>query len=191
MRRRAGLRALCAGAAAWLLAGHSPYRQWDVFRKARLVVLASAADESAVRLAHSLVAIFASRLVQSRATVARARDTHDLVRLVASRQLDVALLREGEAYAAFAGAEPFADNGRVALRTLAALGEHLFVCLEDVPQAAAYLLVQALGEHWRDLDPALVRQADSPRPDPGLLRVPLHPGALDFYRDHGTHGQRL
>ena len=185
MHRRAGLRLLCAGAAVWLLSGHSPYRQWDVYRKARLVLLASATDETSVRLAQALAVIYAQRLPQSRATLARARDTNDLVRLIASKQLEVCLLHEAEAHAAFSGAEPFADNGRVALRTLAALGEHhLFVCLEQVPKAAAYLLVEALSEHWRDLDPALVQRAPGPKPSPAL-RVPLHPGALEFYQEHG------
>jgi hypothetical protein len=183
MKRRVYLRFLCAGGAVLLLGGHSPYRQWDVYRKARLVLLVSATDETSVRLAQALVAIFEHRLPESRATYARARDTNDLVRLIASKQLEVALLREGDAHAVFTGAEPFADNGRVALRTLGALGEHLFVCLEEVPKAAAYMLVEALAERWRDLDAALVRQASGPKP-PQALRVPLHPGALEFYRDH-------
>ena len=96
MRRRPVLRALGAGAAVLLLGGHSPYRQWEVFRKARLVLLVSAADALAVRLAQSLVGLYAQRLPESRATVARARDTNDLVRLVASKQLEVALLRESQ-----------------------------------------------------------------------------------------------
>lgn len=183
-RRRLGLRLLGAGAAVWLLGGHSPYRQWDVYRKVRLVVLVGARDEASARLAPALVAILAQQLPESRATVARARDSNDLVRLIASRQLEVALMREGDAYAAFTGAAPFADNGRVALRTLAALGEHLLVCVEEVPRAAAYLLVEALADRWRNIDPVLVRHATSPRPPPAL-RVPLHAGAAEFYREHG------
>jgi hypothetical protein len=81
------------------------------------------------------------------------------------------------------GAEPFADNGRVELRTLAQIGAHLFVCLEDLPNAAAYNLVGALAEGWRELDRLLVREASGPKPAPGL-RVPLHAGALEYYRDH-------
>jgi len=183
MKRRPFLRLLCASGAVLLLGGHSPYRQWDVYRKTRLVLLVSATDETSVRLAHALVAIFADALPDSRATYARARDTNDLVRLIASKQLEVALMREGDAYAALTGAAPFADNGRVALRTLGALGEHLFVCLEEVPQTAAYLLVEALAERWRDIDMASARQAGGPKPLQAL-RVPLHPGALEFYRDH-------
>ena len=183
MKRRLCLRILGAGAAVSLLGGHSPYRQWDVYRKSRLVLAVSATDQTSARLAPALVAIFSQRLPESRATFARARDTNDLVRLVASKQLELALLREADAHAVFTGAEPFADNGRVALRTLAALGEHLFVCLEDVPKAAAYMLVEALAERWRDLDPALLRQPRGPKPLQ-TVRVPLHPGALEFYRDH-------
>ena len=167
----------------WLLGGHSPYRQWDVYRKARLVLLVSATDETSVRLAQALAAIYAHRLPQSRATYARARDTNDMVRLIASKQLELALMLEPDAHAAYTGAEPFADNGRVALRTLAALGDHLFVCLEDVPKGAAYMLVEALTERWREIDPAHVRQTSGPKP-PQSLRVPLHPGAAEFFADH-------
>lgn len=182
-QRRLCLRVLCAGAAAWLLCGHSPYRQWDTYRKARLVLLVSAADDSSVRLAQALAGVFAQRLPQSRATYARSRDTNDVVRLLASRQLDLALLREADAIAAFTGAEPFADNGGIGLRTLAQLGEHVFVALDDVPDAAAYMLVEALSEHWRDIDAAFVRNASGPRPL-HAPRVPLHPGAVAFYREH-------
>ena len=164
MKRRVCFRLLCSGAALWLLSGHSPYRQWDVYRRARLVLLVSATDETSVRLAQALVTIFSDRLPDSRATYARARDTNDAVRLIASKQLEIALLREGDAHAVFTGAEPFADNGPVGLRTLAALGEHLFVCLDGVPKAAAYMLVEALADRWQEIEP----------------------GALEFYRDHAT-----
>jgi hypothetical protein len=181
--RRACLRLLGGAAAACLLSGHSPYRQWDVFRRARLVLLVSASDAPSVRLAEAMVAIYAQRLPDSRATFARSRDTNDLVRLIASRQLELAVLREADAHAVFSGTGAFADNGRVALRTLAQLGAHLFVCLEGVPNAAAYQLVDALAEGWGALDRSLVHEAAGPKP-PLELRVPLHAGALEYYRDH-------
>jgi TRAP-type uncharacterized transport system substrate-binding protein len=183
MQRRPWLRSLGALAAVWLLGGHSPYRQWDVYRKARLVLAASASDPPAARLAQALAALYVEQLPDSRASFARSRDTNDLVRLIASKQLEVAVLREPDAYAAFAGVEPFADNGRVALRTLATLGEHLLVCSEAVPNPAAYMLVEALAIRWRAIDPALVHRTAGPKPPP-TLRVPLHPGASEFYREH-------
>jgi len=95
----------------------------------------------------------------------------------------VALMREREAHAALAGAPPYADAGRVRLRALAALGEYLFVARDDLPNASAYMLTEALALQWRELDPALVNGAPGPRPA-GALTIPLHPGALEYYREH-------
>ena len=105
------------------------------------------------------------------------------MRLLASRQLDVAVMRETDASAALAGKAPYADTGGVPLRTLAALGEHLFVCREEVPNGSAYLLTEALANGWADIDPKLVHKAPGPRPG-AKLAVPLHPGAAEYYRDH-------
>jgi TRAP-type uncharacterized transport system substrate-binding protein len=183
MNRRQLFR-VTAAAGLWLvLSGHSPYRHWEVHRKTRLVVLVSAAEQPSVVLGSALASIYAKRLPESRATMARARDTNDVVRLVASKQLDVALLRVRDAYAAAAGEAPYADSGAPPLRALAVLGDYLLVCRDDLPAAAAYMLTEALAERWRDVDPALVRAAHGPRPS-NTLAIPLHPGALEYYRDH-------
>jgi TRAP-type uncharacterized transport system substrate-binding protein len=177
---------LCVAGAGglWLaLCGHSPYRQWDVYRKTRLVLLTSAADPHSVQLGSALAKLYVERLPESRATMARARDGNDLVRLLASRQLDIAVMRGLDAHAALAGQAPYADSGGVRLRALAALGEHLFVCREEVPNGSAYMLTEALAEGWGGIDPALVHKAPGPRPE-AKLAVPLHPGAAEYYRDH-------
>lgn len=180
--RRQLLRVATAGGLWLTLAAHSPYRQWEVHRKTRLVLLVSASDRQSVRLGASLTAIYLKTLPASRATMARARDNNDLVRLLASRQLDVALLHERDAHAAFAGEPPYAGSA-LPLRVLAAIGPHVFVCREDLPDASAYMLVEALAGSWQDLEPALVHEARDPRPAT-TLKIPLHPGALDYYRDH-------
>jgi len=183
MNRRRLLR-VTAAAGLWLaLTAHSPYRQWEVHRKTRLVVLVSAAEQPSVALGSTLASIYAQRLPASRATLARARDTNDVVRLIASKQLEVALLRERDAHAAAAGEAPYADSGAPRLRALAVLGDYVFVCRDDLSSASAYMLTEALAERWRDIDPALVRAAPGPRP-PATLAIPLHPGALEYYRDH-------
>jgi TRAP-type uncharacterized transport system substrate-binding protein len=183
MNRRRLLRVTAAAGAWLLLTAHSPYRQWEVHRKTRLVVLVSAAEQPSVALGSALALIYMQRLPESRAIMARARDTNDAVRLIASKQLDVALLRTADAYAAAAGEAPYADSGAPRLRALALLGDYVFVCRDDLPVAAAYMLTEALAEHWRDIDPPLVGAAPGPRP-PNTLAVPLHPGALEYYRDH-------
>lgn len=183
VNRRGWLRAAGAGGLWLALCGHSPYRQWDVYRKTRLILLATAADPQSVQLGSALAKIYLQRLPESRATMARARDGNDLVRLLASRQLDVAVMRETDAYAALAGEAPYADTGGVPLRALAALGEHLFVCREELSKGSAYMLVEALAAGWSELSPVLVGKAAGPRPA-GAPRIPLHPGAQEYYRDH-------
>lgn len=183
MNRRCLLRVTLAGGLWVALTAHSPYRQWQVYRRTRLVVLASAQEDRSVLLGRLLATFYAQHLPESRATLARARDNNDLVRLMASKQLDVALMREREAHAAFAGEPPHADAGQVPLRALAALGDYLFVARDDLPDASAYMLTETLAQRWKDLDPALVNEMQGPRPRAGLS-IPLHPGALEYYRDH-------
>lgn len=137
------------------------------------MLVVSRSDERSVALGRALAALYAARLPESGATVARARDDNDLMRLLASKQLDVALLREGR-YAATEGLE---------LRALAGLGEHVMVCRQDLLDASAYMLAEALANGWRDIDPALVKGARGPRPKRELA-IPVHPGALEFYLDH-------
>ena len=184
MRRRQFLR-IAGASGLWLtVTGHSPYRQWDVYRKVRLVLLVSADEADAVRLANELAALYAKRLPESRATVARARDKNDLVRLIVSKQLEIALMLEADAYALMAGAEPFADSGKVPINVIASLGAYLLVCREDLARASAYMLAEAAAERWSEIDSARVGGARSPRPGPGV-RVPVHPGAAEYYQDHG------
>lgn len=56
-------------------------------------------------------------------------------------------------------------------------GDALAITLLDVAP-------DSFGYTMSDIDPALVGRASAPKPAPAL-RVPLHPGALEFYRDHG------
>ena len=166
-----------------MLTGHSPYKQWDVFRKTRLVVLVNADDPSSVKLGTALAEFYAKQLPESRATFARAKNKHDMVRLLASKQLEVALLSESDAYAVFIGAEPYADNGRVPLRAMASLGEYLFICREDLPPQSAQMLTEALANNWKDLAAELVQKNKSPKPTEAS-RIPLHPGSLEYYKEH-------
>ena len=168
----------------WLaVTGHSPYRQWQVYRKVRLVVVVSAEDTVSVQLGQAIAESLGKHLPESRAMMSRARDINDLVRLIASRQLDTALMREEDATAAFRGAGRFADNGTIPLRALAQFGSHLFVCRDDFPQPNAYQLAETLAEQWQDVRLALPSRTRGPKPI-SSGPIPLHPGALEYYADH-------
>lgn len=182
MRRRALLRLLAAGGAWVLLSAHSPYRQWEVYRRTRLVIVASHGDEEAVRLGRRMAATLARHVPESRAMLSRARDGNDLFRLLASKQLDVALVEGGEAQAAASGALGAADGGAIPLRSLVQAGPYLLVCRDDFPAAIAYRIAETLAEWWAEIvDPA----AGSPGPRPrDASRLALHPGAREYYAEH-------
>jgi len=174
---------MAAAAGAYLLlTGHSPYRQWEVYRKTRLVIVASLEQEEAARLGRRLAETLARHIPRSRAMLARARDTNDLFRLLASKQLDMALVGEAEAHAATGGAPGVAGGGRIPLRTLAQIGPYLLVCREEFPRANAYQIAETLAERWREIfEPPTA--AAGPRPS-ASVRVALHPGAGEYYADH-------
>lgn len=181
MRRQALLRVAAAVGAWALLTAHSPYRQWDVYRKTRLVIVASYDAPEAVRLGRAVAATLAARIPQSRAMLSRARDTNDLFRLIASRQLDVAFVSEADARSAANGALGLADGGKIPLRSLAQLGRYVLVCRTDFPPANAYQIAETLSEGWGEIL-GQTGEVEGPRPS---ASVPLHPGALEYYDDHG------
>ena len=187
MNRRTLLR-LAAASGSWLLlTGHSPYRQWDVYRKARLIVLVNAEEAASVQLGLAIAALLAKHLPESKAMMARARDINDVMRLIASKQLDTSVLREEDAAAAFMGAGRFADNGKVPIRALAQCGPYVYACRDDMARSNGYQIAETITERWKEIDSRLVNGSPSPRPSLSM-RIPVHPGALEYYEDHPQSG---
>lgn len=166
---------------AGLLMGHSPYRQWYVYRKRRLFILTSALEKPSFPLGQAIAQVLAASLPESRAMAARARDAGDIVKLLGSQQLDVALLLADDASQAFQGNGRFQEDGAVPLRTLAIFGPYLLVCRDDFSKEQAYLIAKILAEHGSQLITTGLDQGGPPDPRTSLP-LPFHPGALDFYK---------
>jgi hypothetical protein len=90
---------------------HSPYGQWDTFRKSRLIVFASALDARSQELAQALAARIEAAMPDSRATWARAPSPLELLKLLDSHQADVILLTAMQALRARAGSAPYEALG--------------------------------------------------------------------------------
>jgi hypothetical protein len=148
MDRRTFLRVLALPLAACGVLGHSPYRQWQVYRKSRLIIVTSAADAASYRLGESVAAVLARELPESRALATRAADAPDIVKLLASDQLEVAILAVDDVEDAAAGRGRFAAEGALALRTLADLGRYRLVARADFPDARAAVIARTLAERW-------------------------------------------
>jgi len=103
-------RILGVGAAALLItavSAHTPYGQWTVYRQRNLFIVASRTDPRALDLAKLLVQGLAIELPESHARMTRASDVVRIASLLATGQLDVAIISREVAAAMFAGSNDF------------------------------------------------------------------------------------
>ena len=181
-RGRAGRRALLAAAlagAALLVSGrvllaHTPYRQWQVYRRRHLMIGASREDPATYPKAKEIQAFLEKHLPEASARVARARTRRRLADLLATDQIRIVLLSFEDAEALVRGRPPFRSS--VEVRTLWRFGDHLMVVRPSFPPAHAWMLARAFAEHGAAL------AGSSPAPAPAA--TPLHEG-VRIARDGG------
>lgn len=164
-------RGLLAGALAVAGVGaaraHTPFRQWVVYRKKHLLIGCHRRDDEGYALAKSVAGELAARLPTSRARVARAPAPSRLASLLATDQLDVAVLDPATAAAMVRADGVFAAYGELPLRTLVVIQEgHALLAHARFPDDHASLVTDALQES--PLAPASLQQ--------GEPAAPWHPG---------------
>ena len=168
--------------AAWaLLSGHSPYRKFQIYRKTRLIVMASKDDPRAGVVADGLAGFFATYWQDSKSASGRARTAPELVKLLFTNQLEVGVLSQTDAAAARLGQGPFAKIGPVALCALAVLKDHLLVTRADLLQPIAEKILQAMQGNWGSLNPDLTGAVAGPYVGQPI-GIPLHSVAAEFYQ---------
>lgn len=177
MNRRPFLAFLASSAASLLLVGHTPYRQWKVYRQAHLLVFTSRDDPDADELGERIAARLRVVLPDSNARAARAPNVARIASLITSDQADVALLSHADAAALFTRQDPFGDYAAVALRVLVQTPRYQLVCRADFKLEHAYLVAEALAG-----DPGVPEFAVPMREHAGADEVPTHPGAAAFAR---------
>jgi hypothetical protein len=135
-------------ATAWLAtAGHTPYRQWQVYRRRHLLIGTSKADAPTYPLGQRVAELLATHLPESSARVTRGPDPWRLASLLTTAQLEVALLSASDVAALRDGRAPFAAFGPTALNALFAFGGYFLVCRPDFPAHHAYQVVQTLADN--------------------------------------------
>ena len=82
---------------------HSPYRQWDIFRKKHLQILTSRTDLDGDTTGDEWVALLLDRLPLSQAMVSRARDMRRVASLLKTDQAKLAVLSYSDAKAMMSG----------------------------------------------------------------------------------------
>jgi hypothetical protein len=172
--RRGVVRLGAAALGALFVGAHTPYGQWTVYRQRNLFIVASRTDPAALDLARALADGLARELPESHARMTRATDPVRIASLLATGQLEVAIVSHGEAAAMLAGAGGYRAVGTMPLRKLAELGGHVLVALETFRDRHAYLLAAAV-DHLRPGLPVAPAAASE-----ALPALPDHEGALAY-----------
>ncbi len=173
MNRRCFVAGLAAAGASLLLAGHTPYRQWKLYRQTHLLIFTTRDDPGSDDLGERIADRLRTALPDSNARVARAPHAARIASLMTSSQADVAVLSHANAAALYARREPFTDYPPIDLRVLVETAQHQLVCREDFKREHAYVVVEALVAA-PGVPALIVPAAGEP--------VPAHPGALAFIR---------
>ncbi len=172
MKRRTLLRACVALLATWPLSpalAHTPYRQWDIFRRRYLQLLTSRSDLIGDAAGDEWVALLGRRLPLSRAMVSRARDTMRIASLLKTDQARLAVLSYDDAQLLGGGLPPYQDLAPMPLQVLLDNGQHLLVARDNLPLHHAYAIVSALLEEGERLSLTV--------PLDGAFGMTVHPGA--------------
>lgn len=141
-----------AAFSVWLLAsGHTPYRQWDVYRRKHLLIGANKADPPTYELGKKMAALLAEELPESRARVARAPHAWRLASLLTSDQIQLILLDGDDLRGLRDGREGFEAFGPTELRVLYRLGGYWLVSRPDFPGEHAALIADTLAQHGSGL----------------------------------------
>jgi hypothetical protein len=175
MTERRVLALILLGLAGTLLPGHSPYRQWYAYRANHLLVVTDEARPGALDVATSIASAIATRWPETRAAPAAARSPVEVVKLLRSGQLQVALMPATNALEALEGRGRFAEDGVLPLRAVAVVGGDVLVVLASFSRERAHAIAQALVESRA---PGVLANKPSLR---GPSPIPFHPGALEAY----------
>lgn len=150
---------------------HTPYAQWDIFRKRHLQVLTSHADLAGDDVGDLWVEVLRDKLPLSRAMVSRAHDMPRIAALLKTNQSKLAVLSYMHARLMFTGEPPFEDYKPMPLEVLVDNGKYLLVTRSDLPLHHGFLITTTLMSEER------LHLID---PGKGRFGMPVHPGARAY-----------
>jgi hypothetical protein len=178
--RRRALTALGALAAGTLLAAHTPYGQWRVFRKRYLLVHTSREDPASDELGERIALVLREHLPTSRAQVVRGPTDARIASLMSTAQADVAVLSRANARALYRADPPFQDYFATPLRVLVENATHQFVARADFPDRHAWLIGRTLmaADALQGLVVPMRDHAEAEASE----TIPTHEGAAAFAR---------
>ncbi len=172
IERRRVMTSIAAVSAWFVTSGHTPYRQWQVYRQKHLLIGTNKSEPLTYDLGKKMAALLMRELPASRARVARAPHAWRLASLMTTDQIPLVLLSAADATALAEGRDGFEAFGEVELRALFRIGAYWLICRPDFPDDHAVLLTRTLSDHGASLA-KIQGPADDQSP------VPIHASILD------------
>ena len=148
---------------------HTPYAQWDLFRKRNLQILTSHSDLPGDTIGDEWVDFLRKKLPLSRAMVSRARDVVRVASLLKTDQSKLAVLSYQHAEAMMTSAAPFEDYKEMPLQIMFDNGTHVLVARQDLPLHHGFLIAVTLLEQAGPMHLTV--------PLKGKFSMQVHPGA--------------
>ncbi|MEO0624808.1 MAG: hypothetical protein AAFU49_22520 [Pseudomonadota bacterium] len=143
--RRSALALLGLAGLGTAASAHTPYKQWVVYRRKHLLIGCHRDDAEGYRVAKATAAFLVDHLPKSQARVARAPAASRLASLLATDQLDLAVLDWETARAIRQGEGIYAAFGRQEIGTLAMLdAAHCLVAHARFPDRHGSLVAETL-----------------------------------------------
>ena len=171
-RRFIGSAAAVLAAGLWPVAqalAHTPYAQWDLFRKRNLQILTSHSDLPGDTFGDEWVDFLGKKLPLSRAMVSRARDVGRVASLLKTDQSKLAVLSYQHAQAMMKAAAPFEEYPNMPLQIMLDNGTHVLVARDDLPLHHGFLIAVTLLEAAGPMHLTV--------PLEGKFGMKVHPGA--------------
>lgn len=125
---------------------HTPYSQWQVYRKKHLLIGCHREDLQTWDLAQQMVETLQSHLPAAKARVARAPHPQRLASLLGTEQLQFAIVDVADAKDMIPGNGRFKPYGVLPLQVLWQTGSYLLLVRSDVPIRHGWLVAQALDD---------------------------------------------
>ncbi|MFK7853614.1 MAG: hypothetical protein AB8B79_05850 [Granulosicoccus sp.] len=147
---------------------HTPYKQWAVYRQKHLLVGCHKDDPETYELSKEIVALLETELPTASARVARAPAATRLASLLATDQLNVAVIAPETAAAMQSGAGIFAAYGSIPLGTLLPIGSKVLVGHHRLHDNHSWQITKAL-EPMSTVDVKTVSPS-----------LPWHKGSLQY-----------
>ena len=146
LTRRSFATFFVAGVFASATNAHTMFNQWIVYRKKHLLIGSHRQDLVTYDLALDLALNLGHLLPEAKARAARAPHVERLASLLATRQLELAIISRGNAKLMLLGEAQFAPYGAIPLMLIADLRSHLLVAHSEFKSEHAWLLTAALNE---------------------------------------------